>query len=81
MIREGLPRWCRGKESCLPLQESQELKPQDRSLHWEDPLEEEMATHTSILAWRISWTEEAGQPQSIGLQGVGNSLVTKKQQG
>ena len=44
-------------------------------------LVEEMATHSSILAWRISWTEEAGWPQSIGLQGVGNSLVTKQQQG
>ena len=31
-----------------------------RSLNWKDPLEEEMATHSSILAWRISWTEEPG---------------------
>ena len=39
-----------------------------RSLGWEDPLEEGMATHSSILAWRIPWTEEPGGLQSIGLQ-------------
>ena len=38
------------------------------SLGWEDPLEEEMATHSSILAWRIPWTEEPGGLQSMGLQ-------------
>ena len=37
-----------------------------RSLGWEDPLEKGMATHSSILAWRISWTEELGGLQSIG---------------
>ena len=36
------------------------------SLGWEDPLEEGMATHSSILAWRIPWTEEPGGLQSIG---------------
>ena len=36
-----------------------------RSLGWEDPLEEEMATHSSSLAWRISWTEEPGGLQSM----------------
>ena len=35
---------------------------------WEDPLEEGMATHSSICAWRIPWTEEPGRLQSIGLQ-------------
>ena len=39
-------------------------------LGWEDPLEKEMATHSSILAWRILWTEELGGLQSIGLQRV-----------
>ena len=38
------------------------------SLSWEDPLEKRMATHSSILAWRISWTEEPGGLQSMGLQ-------------
>ena len=42
-----------------------------RSLGQEDPLQEAMATHSSILAWRSSWTEEPGQLQSIGLHRVG----------
>ena len=42
-----------------------------RSLGQEDPLEEGMATHSSILVWRIRWTEEPGGLQSIGLQRVG----------
>ena len=41
-----------------------------RSLGWEDPLEEEMATHPSILAWRIPRTEKPGGPQSVGSQRV-----------
>ena len=40
------------------------------SLGWEDPLEKEMATHSSIFAWRILWTEEPGGRQSMGLQRV-----------
>ena len=40
------------------------------SLGWEDPLEKEMATHYSILAWRIPWTEEPGGLQSMGSQRV-----------
>ena len=43
---------------------------QVQSLGWEEPLEEEIATHSSILAWRIPWTEEPGRLQSIGLQRV-----------
>ena len=41
-----------------------------QSLGWEDPLEEAMATHSSILAWRIPWTEEPGKLQSIGSQRI-----------
>ena len=41
-----------------------------RSLGWGDPLEEEMVTHSSILPWRIPWTEETGGQQPIGLQRV-----------
>ena len=41
---------------------------QVRLLGWEDPLEKEMATHSSILAWRIPWTEEPGRVQSMGSQ-------------
>ena len=41
-----------------------------QSLGWGDPLEKGMATHSSILAWRIPWIEESGGPQSMGLQRV-----------
>ena len=44
---------------------------QVQSLCWEDPLEEEMATHSSTLAWRIQWTEKPGGLQSVGSQRVG----------
>ena len=43
-----------------------------RSLGQEDALEKEMATHSSVLAWRIPWTEEPGGLQSMGSQRVGN---------
>ena len=43
-----------------------------QSLGWEDALEKEMATHSSILAWKISWTEEPGGLQSMGSQRVGH---------
>ena len=43
-----------------------------QSLDWEDPLEEEMAIHYSVLAWRIPWTEEPGGLQAMGSQGVGH---------
>ena len=56
------------------MQETQVL-----SLGWEDPLEKEMAAHSSILAWRIPRTEEPGELQSVGLQRVGHDLVTKQQ--
>ena len=39
---------------------------QDRSRGWEDPLEKEMETHSTILAWRIPWTEEPGRLQFMG---------------
>ena len=44
---------------------------QVQSLGWEDPLEKEMATYSSILAWRIPWTEDPDGLQSIGSQRVG----------
>jgi len=50
------------------VQELQEMRV--RSLGQEDPLEEGTATHSSILVWRIPWTEEPGRLQSIGLQRV-----------
>ena len=45
---------------------------------WEDPLEKGMATRSSILAWRIPWTEEPGRRQSMESQRVGHDLVTKR---
>ena len=47
---------------------------QVQSLGWEDPLEKEMAIHSSILAWKIPRTEEPGELQSMGLQRVGHPL-------
>ena len=49
---------------------------QVQSLGREDPLEKEMATHSSILAWRIPWIEEPGRLQSTGSQSVGHDRVT-----
>ena len=48
-----------------------------RSLDWEDVLEEEMATHSSVLAWRIPWTEEPGGLQSTGSQESDTIEVTQ----
>ena len=47
-----------------------------RSLSWEDPLEKEMAAHSSILAWKIPWTEEPGRLPSMGSQRVGHDWAT-----
>ena len=46
---------------------------QVQSLGWEDPLEKEMATHPSILAWRIPWAEDPSGLQSMGWQRVGHN--------
>ena len=65
MFLEELPHGSEVKY--LPaVQEVQEM--QVRSLGQEDPLEEEMATHSNILAWKLPWTEEPGGLQSIGSQ-------------
>ena len=50
-----------------------------RSLGREDPLEKEMATHSSTLAWKIPWTEELGGLQSVGSRRLGHDLGTKPQ--
>ena len=61
---------------CLPMQETQDTWV--GSLGQEDPLEEEMATHSSILAWKILWTEEPGrEPQSMGSQTVRHNWATQ----
>jgi len=61
----GLPRWLSGKESACQCRSHGQI-----FLNWENPLEEEMATHSSIPAWKISWTEEPGGLQSMGSQRV-----------
>ena len=58
----GFPGGSDGKES------AHNAEDQVQSLGWEDPLEKGMAPHSSILAWRIPWTEESGGLQSMGLQ-------------
>ena len=69
-----LPRWLCGKESAC----------QCRFLGWEDALEKELAVHSSIPAWEISWTEEPGGLQSVGLQRIRHDSThakTRKQHG
>ena len=54
---------------------------QVQSLGWEDPLEKGMTTHSSILPWKIPWTEEPGELQSMGLQRVGHKWSLKNSPG
>ena len=63
-----LPRWLSGKESTYQA---------GLTLGQEDPLEKEMATHSTALAWDISWTEEPGELQSIRLQRVGHDKANE----
>ena len=65
-------------KNCLPVQKPSEMRVQ--CLDWKNPLEEGIATHSSILAWKIPWTEEPGGLQSMGHKRVGHDLVTKQQQ-
>ena len=71
-IREWLRQW-----ASLVAQRLKRLPPMQeirvRSLGWEDPLEKEMVTHSSILAWRIPWMEKPGRLQSMGSQRVGHN--------
>ena len=68
-IHMGLPRWHWWSRTQMPMQETQEA--QVWSLDWEDPLEEGMAIHSSILAWKIPWTEEPAGLCSKGSQRAG----------
>ena len=67
-------KWSRKEQASLVAQTVKNLPAVQetlvQSLGWEDPLEEGMATHSSILAWRIPWIEDPGRLQSIGLQRV-----------
>ena len=68
----GAPRWFSDKE--LPAKQEMRV----RSLGGEDPTKEEMATHSSILAWEILWTDEPGGLWSMWLQRVGHNFETKQ---
>ena len=64
-----------GKEPACQCKEMKTTKIQSQGQ--EDPLEREMTTHSSILAWEIPWTEESGRLQSMGLQRVEHYLAAK----
>ena len=64
----GLPWWLSGKKIHLPMQEMQV-----QSVGQEDPLEKEMATHSSVLAWEIPWIEKLGRLQSTGVTKESNT--------
>ena len=49
-----------------------------QSLHWEDPLEKELSTYSSTLAWKIPWAEEPGRLQSVGSQRVMGHILGVK---
>ena len=73
----GLPRWLSGlkkKKSACQYRDTGTIPTS------KDPLEEEMATHSSILAWEISWTQEPCWVQFMGSQRNGHDLVTKQKQ-
>ena len=63
-VHQGFPGGSDSEESAC------NAKSQVRSLGWEDPLEKKVASHSSILAWRILWTEEPSQLQSMGSQRI-----------
>ena len=69
-----LPWWISGKEPTCNARDP------GSTLGQEDPLEKEMATHSSILAWEIPWTEEPGGLKSRGKVRIGHGLVTKQHQ-
>ena len=67
--REGAPSLVAQTVKHLPTMRETRV----RSLGWKDPLEKEMATHSSIHAWKIPWTEEPGGLQSMGSQRTGHN--------
>ena len=66
VLKQGFPGGARNRRTALQKQQTKEMRV--RSLSWEDPLEEGMATHSSFLAWRLPWTEEPGGLQSMESQ-------------
>ena len=79
-VRNSLLKlWCILPEIRLA-QNARDTEKQVQSLGQEDPLEEEMATHSNILAWKIPWTEEPGWLQPMGSQRVEHSLESEHTQ-
>ena len=76
MLLRGFPGGASSKE---PVCQCRRHKTQVQSLNWEDPLEESMATHSSIVAWRIPWSEEPGGLWSMPSQRVRHNWVTNTQ--
>ena len=74
LLHLWFPKWRGWWRAHLPMQEMQETWV--RSLSWEDPLKKEMATHSSIHAWRFPWTEEPGGVQFMGWQRVWHDWAT-----
>ena len=73
----GFPQWLSGKESACNAGDAGDVGSITGWGSGEDPLEEGMATHSSILAWKIPWTEEPGRLLSMGSQRVGHDLFFK----
>ena len=75
-MKKGFPGGLEGKASACNadsgVESGVQLNSEVQSLSQEDPLEKEMATHSSTLAWKIPWTEEPGSLQSMGWQTVGH---------
>ena len=70
----GCPRWLSGKEYACQAGDMGSIP------GCEDPLDEEMATYSSILAWRTPWPEQPGKPQSMGSLRIRHDLEPKQQQ-
>ena len=68
--KEGFPGWLSGQESACKAGDAGDVTLFPGQ---EDPLEKEMATHSSTLAWKIPWTEKLGRLQSMGSQRVGHN--------
>ena len=77
MLPSGHPWWLSGKESACS---ARDTETQVLSLDREDPLEKEIATHSSIITWENPWTEKSGGLQFLGLQRVGHDWASEQQQ-
>jgi len=81
--KKKIPENCKGTWTSLMAQQWKNLPTMQgtlvQPLGWADPLEKDMAAHSSILAWEIPWTEKPGGLQSMGLQRVRHNWAAKQQ--